>query len=457
MKKLHTDLTQGSVTTRLIRFSMPFLLSNIIQSLYSVADMLIVGWFSGKNGISGVATGGQVTHLIVMLVTGFTVGGTVLVAQYFGAKKHRDVQETIGTLFFLLGVSAVVMTLLFFALAHPILRALQTPAESYSEAYDYLVICLCGNIFIFAYNAVAAILRGLGDSKRPLCFVAIACFINVFLDLLLVGGFKMSAAGAAIATVISQMLSVVLSVAYLRRSDFLFDFRLKSFVPKKDKLGKIFSIGLPSSVQNTIVSFSFMLMTALGNSYGGVAASAAIGIVSKFNGFAIMPAVAMSSSVSAMAGQNLGAGLYDRAKKTMWIAVRISLLVSALVFGLVQLFPEFILRMFSDEGDVIRAGVSYLKLFSFDYLLVSFQFCFNGLIIASGHTTYSLLAGIISAVVIRMPIAYLLCYTFGFGMGGLGAAAPCATLGGITMTAWFVFTGKWKKSKLGIAPAGAWE
>lgn len=450
LRAFENDLTQGSVTKQLIRFSMPFLLSNIIQALYSVADMLIVGWFFGENGISGVSIGSQVTMLVTNLVVGFTVGGTVLIAQYFGAHRMDDVRESIGTLFTLLIGAAVLMTGLFYALAHPILRLLRTPAESYAETYSYLVICLLGTIFIFGYNAVSSILRGLGDSKRPLYFVGIACFANIGLDFLCVAGLKLSAAGAAYATVISQALSLILSVIYLCRNDFVFDFKFKSFLPKLDKVKRIFALGLPSSIQNTISSISFLLMTALANDYGGVNASAAVGIVGKFNGFAILPAVAMSSSVSSMAGQNIGAGLYDRAKQTMWVAIRISLAISAVIFTLVQIFPDAILRIFSDKEAVIADGVQYLRAFSFDYLLVAFFFCFNGLIIGAGHTTFSLINGVICAVALRMPVAYICGYVFDFGLAGIGAASPSATLGAILLCGWYIFTNRWQKGGLRV-------
>ncbi|MGN1452181.1 MAG: MATE family efflux transporter, partial [Eubacteriales bacterium] len=329
MASFQNDLTQGSVTKKLIRFSLPFLLSNLIQALYSVADMLIVGWFRGDTAISGVSLGSQITMLVTNLVVGFTVGGTVLISQYFGAKKHRDVNEAIGTLFSLLIGASVLLTAVFMLLADPLLRLLQTPKEAFGEAHSYLFICLCGTIFIFGYNAVSSILRGLGDSKSPFWFVMIACVANIGLDFLFVGALGRSSDGAALATVIAQAISLVLSIIWLIKRGFSFDFKPKSFIPKMDKVKLIFKLGLPSSIQNTISSISFMLMTALANNYGGVDASTAIGVVGKFNSFAILPAIAMSSSVSSMAGQNIGAGYFDRAKKTMWIAIRISFAISA--------------------------------------------------------------------------------------------------------------------------------
>ena len=451
MANFQTDLTQGSVSKNLIRFSLPFLLSNIIQALYSVADMLIVGWFRGDEAISGVSLGSQVTMLVTNLVIGFTVGGTVLISQYFGAKKHKDVNEAIGTLFTMLIAASVLLTAVFVVLAKPLLNLLRTPPESFDEAHSYLIICLCGTIFIFGYNAVSSILRGLGDSKSPFWFVLIACVSNIGLDFLFVGALGRSADGAALATVIAQGISLVLSIVWLIKKGFSFDFKLKSFIPKGDKLLLIFKLGFPSSIQNTISSISFMLMTALANNYGGVDASTAIGVVGKFNSFAILPALAMSSSVSSMAGQNIGAGYYDRAKKTMWIAIRIAFCISAAIFALVQIFPGFIIRIFTDTPRVIELGIDYMRAFAFDYLFVAFFFCFNGLIIASGHTTFSLINGITCSILLRMPVAWLLGYVCDLGMFGIGAGAPAATVGSILLCGWFIFSGRWKSNRLGIA------
>ncbi len=450
MASFQNDLTQGSVTKKLIRFSLPFLLSNLIQALYSVADMLIVGWFRGDTAISGVSLGSQITMLVTNLVVGFTVGGTVLISQYFGAKKHRDVNEAIGTLFSLLIGASVLLTAVFMLLADPLLTLLKTPKEAFGEAHSYLFICLCGTIFIFGYNAVSSILRGLGDSKSPFWFVMIACVANIGLDFLFVGALGRSSDGAALATVIAQAISLVLSIIWLIKRGFSFDFKPKSFIPKMDKVKLIFKLGLPSSIQNTISSISFMLMTALANNYGGVDASTAIGVVGKFNSFAILPAIAMSSSVSSMAGQNIGAGYFDRAKKTMWIAIRISFAISAVIFVLVQLFPEYIIRIFTDTPGVIELGIDYMRAFAFDYLLVAFFFCFNGLIIASGHTVFSLINGVLCSILLRMPVAWLLGYVFDFGMTGIGAGAPAATLGSIILCGWFIFSGRWKANRLGI-------
>jgi putative MATE family efflux protein len=239
-------------------------------------------------------------------------GGSVLISQYLGAGRKKDVAESIGTLFTVMGILAVFFTVLGLVFDDQLLNLINTPPEAFAEAKAYFRICVWGLVFTFAYNVISAVLRGMGDSRNPLIFVAIAAGVNIVLDIVFVYNLGMSAAGAAIATVIAQALSVAISIMYLVRSRFMFDFRLRSFKIHKDKLRLELSLGLPASVQNSITALSFLTMTALVNGYG-VYASTAVGIVAKLNGFAILPSMAMSSAVAAMAGQNVGAGRFERA------------------------------------------------------------------------------------------------------------------------------------------------
>lgn len=449
MKKasIEKNLTEGNVVKQLILFALPFLLSNMIQSLYNVADMLIVGIYSGTAGISGVNIGGQVTFIMTNIIIGLTTGGTVIIGQYLGSRDRKGMRETISTLLTFLLVAGIGLTIIMLILSDGILRLLQTPAESYQEARNYLDVTLLGTIFIFGYNAFAAILRGLGDSKRPLYFVTIACVTNVFLDLLLVGVYRMAAKGAAIATVISQALSMILCIIYLKRSDFEFDFKLSSFKFYKERFNMIIKIGIPISIQNVIVNFSFLVLTTIANSMG-VSASAAVGIVGKYNGFAILPAIAVSSSVSAMVAQNMGAGETERARKTFHTGLALSFSITFVVFVLTQMFPEKILSLFDSNPETIAAGVEYIRTFSFDYLLVPLTFCLNGLITGSGHTVISSVCGILSSIGFRIPIGIIFGVVMQKGLWGLGLAAPVATFASGIILFIFYISGKWKENKV---------
>ena len=457
MSKLQRDFTTGPIGRGMIAFAMPFLLSNILQALYGAVDMWVVGNFSAADAamrtavLSGVNIGSQITHLVAMMVSGLTVSGTVMVGQYVGARKPKDASETVGTMFTLLFLVGLALTILMIVLSGPLLRLLDTPAEAFPHAQQYLNICLSGTLFIFGYNAISAIQRGLGDSVRPLIFVGVACVINIVLDLWLVKGLGMGAAGAAWATVIAQAVSLGMAAWYLSRSRFIFDFKLSSFKIKKDKMRLMIKLGIPSSVQSIIVNISFLVMTALVNGIGGYVASAAVGVAGKFNSFAILPAVAMSSSVSAFAAQNIGARRHDRAKKALGVGVAMALGISAAVFVLVQLFPGEIIAFFDQNPDTIANGIEYMRTFSFDYLLVPILFCINGLIMGAGHTTFTLLTASLSSLLLRIPVAVVFGSVLGWGLKGVGLAGPAASTAGVVLASWFLFSGRWLKDKTGIS------
>lgn len=446
MANFQKDLTQGSVTKQLFKFAIPFLLSNLLQALYSVADMVIVGQYCGKIGITGVSIGSQINLLVTGAAMGLSVGGTVMIAQYGGQKMFKDQRKTIGTMTTIYVILGVVLTVVMLAVCNPMLDILNTPASSYKQAEDYYNICMAGMIFMFLYNAISGVLRGMGDSKSPLYFVLIAAITNVVLDLILVGKYDMGAAGAAWATIIAQALSVVISLIYLAKKKFFADYKWSDLKISKEKLGPLFKIGLPSSVQSLVVSLSFLTLTALVNSLPNAeVASACQGIGGKVNSFAILPALALSNAISSMAGQNIGAGEYDRAKKTMKTGIAMALIISLVVFALVNIFPEFIIRMFDSEPEVIETGAAYLRWISFDYIFVAFVFCMNGLAIAAGDTVIALINSIASGIIVRVPLAYLLVKAFDMGFTGVAIALGFASVGSIFIGAIYVKSGKWRK------------
>ena len=469
MSKFQHDLTQGSVTKQLLLFSLPFLASNLLQALYNLADMLIVGRFCGPVGASAVGLGGQVTILVINLISGLAVGGTVLIAQYIGAKRQEEVAKTVGTMFTLYGICGAVITVVMLLCSRYILIALNTSPEAFDETLAYLNICMGGTIFVVGYNAVSAVLRGMGDSKHPLLFVAIAAAVNVVLDILLVGPLNMGAAGAAWATISAQASSFIISVVFLRRRDFVFDFHPRSFRIHRDLAGKLIKIGLPASLQGTLVSFSFMVLTGIANvvAVSPLVGSTALSIAGKVNSIAILPSMAMQASVSSMVGQNMGAGKPERAKKTMWVAVGFAFSVSALVFALVNLFPEQIVALFlgSQEqagmtaevlAQCVEQSALYLRMISFDYLLTSVLFCITGLAMGVGQTLFSMCNGIASSLLLRIPAAYIFGSVLGWGLKGVGLAAPAATAGGLVICFIYLLTGAWKRAKV-VHPAAAEE
>ena len=447
MQKFEKNLTEGSVRRQLFAFSLPFLLSNFLQAMYNVTDTLVVSWFAGTHSVSGVANGGQVTLLIINFAVGFTVGGTVLIGQYFGANKREELSKTIGTLLSILCILALILTISVISFSGPILRLIRIPSEAFTEAQRYLVVCTLGTIFIFGYNAVASILRGMGDSKNPLYFVLISGVINIFLDLLFVGVFHWGALGAAAATVISQAVALILAIIYLNKKGFIFEFRLQNFKIDFSKFKLLFRIGFPNSVQSVVIAFSFLLMMILVNDFG-VEASAAMGLVGKFSGFAILPGLAVSSSISSMVAQNLGAGKIERAVQTMHagllFAAPIGLLFSLLAF----FFPGSLMRIFTGDPAVIAKGVEYFYFYGFDYVIACSAFCVNGLLVGSGKTTFTMCNSLFTSLILRIPLAYLFGVALNMGLSGIGLAAPVATSGMAIIGFTYYKTGRWKKQTL---------
>ncbi|MCL2252941.1 MAG: MATE family efflux transporter [Lachnospiraceae bacterium] len=440
--KFQNDLTQGNVTGQLLRFSAPFMLSMLIQQSYSMADLLIVSYFSGEATVAAVNNGGQLAFLVTSIAIGLSSGGTILIGQFFGAKRMEEMQKTASTMLSALLITSILLALIFIPFGSTFLRMLNVPEEGFREAVLYLIICMAGLPFIFLYNAISGILRGMGDSKRPLYFITGACVANIILDLILVAGFGIGAAGVAVATVAAQAGSVAASAIYLRRSGFMFDFKPKSFIIDRDKLKMILRIGIPSSFSQVAVNLSFLIMTGLVNGYG-VYVSAAAGLAGRFNGFAIMPAIAVSNSVSMMCAQNLGANLKDRALQTMKIGIIMSMVIGLPILAVVQLFSFEIMGLLSQSPPVIEAGSVYLRAFSWDYLFVPFVFGFIGLVSGAGHAHIIMINTLITSVLVRVPAALLLSRTFGLELSGVGYAAPVATFAGVIFLLGYILSGRW--------------
>lgn len=452
---LENNLSEGSVLKKLVTFAIPFLISNLVQSFYNVADMLIVGNFCGPNSMSGVNIGGQITFILTNIVIGLCMGATVLIGQYVGAGNREGLKKVTATIITLLLVLALAITVVMLIFKGPVLRLIRTPAESYAESESYLTVTVIGLVFIFGYNALSAILRGMGDSKHPFYFVMIACVTNIALDFLFVAGLGMAAFGAALATVISQGLSMILCIGFMVRNNFQFDFRPSSFRIDREQLRRIIKIGLPTSVQNGVTTISFLFITAIVNMVGGVSASAAVGAVGKFNSFAFMPTMAMSASVSAMAAQNLGANRPDRAVHACKIGIVASVIITWLFFVFVQLFPAQILSLFGNDPQMISDGVTYLRSFSFDFLVVPFIFCINGLLIGGGHTLFTLFNSMLSSVLLRVPVCYIFGVVMEKGLFGIGMGAPTASFGALLVVIAYLLSGKWKVNRIQAAPETA--
>ena len=352
-KSMIRDLTQGSVTRLLLIFSFPLLLSNLLQTVYNMVDMVVIGQFVGKAGLSAVSIGGDVMHLTLFLAMGFANAGQVLLSQYIGAGNHKRVRGTIGTMFTLILGAALVLTVFGVFFLNTFLHLMNTPQECYKETWDYAITCILGMVFMYGYNLVSAILRGMGDSKRPFLFIAVATIVNLILDLVFVALFKLGPFGAALATVIGQAVSFIWAIIYLyrRRESFGFDFRPESFRIDREVLPRLIKLGLPMCLQSAAISISMLFVNSYINSYG-VVAVAVTGVGNRLGAITAVVTNALSTAGSSMVGQNIGAEKYDRVPRIIGVSFAIDmafallLILMLLVFGrqiiaqTAQVFPR---------------------------------------------------------------------------------------------------------------------
>lgn len=450
MTNFTKNLTEGNVGRQLLRFAVPFFVANFLQSLYGVVDMIVVGQFvdtaESSAGTAALNVSSTVMMFVNSVIIGFVVGGTVLIAQCVGAGNVKRLKNIIGSLFTSFTILAVVLSVLLYFFGGSLLTLLGTDAEAYDGALAYLKINALGFIFTVGYNSVSAVLRGMGDSVRPMIFVSIATVVNIGLDLYFVAVLGMGVDGAAYATIIAQGLSFVMAVVYLKRNNFVFDFKLASFRIDSAELRKLLKIGFPNAVQQALVQGSFLAILPLTSSFGTSALSVS-GIMGKINGFALLPSIAMMTAVSSMVGQNYGAGKIDRVKKTVFAGMKVIFPISLVMWLAVFIFPEQILRLFTSTPEVLDIGVNYLRIGCTEYIVCSQMFVINGLIIGTGNTMVTLLNSFISSLFLRLPLAYIFANLFNMGVYGVSLATIIAPFGGLAIALIFLFCGKWKKNK----------
>ncbi len=420
-------LTNGNTFKVLIKFSLPFLLANILQALYGAADLFMVGRFADSAAVSAVAVGGQVMQTITGLIIGLTTGGTVLIGQYFGARQLNKVANAVKTLFLVFALFAVVLTGATMVLAGPLCLLLKVPAAASLATKQYLFYCASGIIFIVGYNVISGILRGLGDSRTPLLFITIACILNIFADLFFVGFWGLGAVGAAFSTVIAQGVSLVIALIYLGCQGYFAKYRqYKPILQLKTALGA-FSVGLPIALQEGLVNISFLIITAIINEMGLIA-SASVGVVEKLIVFSMLPTTAFAASIAAITAQHKGANLMPRAKKCLHLGILLSLFFGCGCFFLAQCQGPWLIRLFSHDPQVVIVATNYLRSYSIDCILVSFVFCMNAFFSGGGHPIFPLVHSFISTFFVRIPLSYVFCHLNHTSMLLIGLAAPAASL-----------------------------
>lgn len=427
MSKKPLVLTEGPIGTTLLRFALPFLLSSLLQALYGAVDLFVVGRFADSAAVSAVAIGSQIMQTITGIILGISMGGTVLIGHKIGEKNDKKAAEAVGNVCLLFGIAALILTPLMLILTNPAVSVMHTPAEAVPAAREYVFICACGIPFIIGYNAVSGIFRGIGDSKTPVYFIALACAVNIVLDFALTGGLSMGASGAAIATVSAQGASFIAAVIYLRKKGFAFPFGRRHLRLKKDSVISILKVGSPLALQDALVNVSFLMITAIINTMG-LTASAAVGIVEKLIIFAMLPPNAFAAAVATMTAQNIGAGKPKRAKKALKSGIGCALIFGISVCIYSQFLPETLTSIFSKSPDVVAQAALYLKSYSIDCILVSFVFCMNSYFSGCDKSIISFIHSMIATFCVRVPLSYMLSKIPGVSLYMLGFAAPAATL-----------------------------
>ncbi len=444
-KTMSKDLTQGSVPKLLLMFAAPLFVSNALQAIYNIVDMIVVGQVIGRTGMSAVATGGNVLSILNFIVMGFAGAGQIIIARSVGQRDFEAVKKTIGTMFTLLLSAAIVMSVLCFFLRDWLLQLVNTPEEAYKYTMDYTLVCMAGLVFIYGYNIVSAIMRGMGDSKRPFMFVAIASVINIILDLLFVAVLGMEVSGAALATVIGQAISFIFAMWYFykHREEFGFDFKLKSFKPSMDLLPKLCSLGIPMAIQSAAITISMTVVAAWVNSFG-VVYSACAGVLSKLNMMVGILSQSLTTAAGSMVGQNLGAKKYKRVPKILLCAMGCTLaIVSVYVLGLI-LFPEGMVSLFTkDEMVLASAAIIILPSVINAFGAVTRTFAF-AIINGSGNSKLNLLVAIIDGMIARISIAYILGWKLGMGPQGFWLGDALAGFMPFVIGFTFYMSKKWK-------------
>lgn len=429
---MERNLTTGSVLKNVIIFSLPYLLSYFLQTLYGMADLFIIGQFEGVASTTAVSIGSQVIHMITVMLVGLAMGTTVSIGQAIGSKDKKRVAEGIGnTVILFMGVALVLMTVLLL-LTKPIVTVMSTPQEAVMETISYLTICFIGIPFITAYNIISAIFRGMGDSKSPMYFITIACAANIVLDYVFIGGLHLGPAGAALGTTCAQAVSVVISLFMIIRQRKELALSRKDFRLSHNIMGQILKIGIPIALQDGFIQVAFMIITIIANQRG-LNDAAAVGIVEKIISFLFLIPSSMLSTVSALGAQNIGAGKRQRANETLRYAVLITVGFGIIVGIFMQFFASLVVALFTDTSDaqgaeVVRLGGQYLRGYVWDCMFAGIHFSFSGYFCACGKSELSFLHNIIAITLVRIPGVYLASTLFPDTLFPMGLATAAGSL-----------------------------
>ncbi len=421
------NLTQGPIHSSISAFALPYMIAYFLQVLYGLADLFVVGRYCGVTATTAVANGAQVMYMFTVIIIALSMGATVNIARALGAGNAERQGRFIGNTFSLFAIISVVCAAILFALRYSIVTAIDTPAEAVSETIDYLTITFAGVPFIVMYNVISSVFRGLGDTRRPMYFVAIACAVNIILDFLFIGALDMGPRGAALGTTLSQVLSVSVAAAYMWLKRRQIGVRRANFALERRSVGQIVKVGVPVALQDGFIQLSFMIIMVIANGRG-VTDAAAVGIVEKFIGVLFIVPSAMLATTSAMVAQCLGAGDEVRARATLRTTTVIAVGFGSVIASVLQFCPEVAVGIFTDDAAVLAAGSGYLRGYVWDCVLAGVHFCFSGYFTASGRSYLSFVHNFVAIVVARVPLAYWASASFPDTLFPMGLATCVGSL-----------------------------
>ncbi len=423
---MERNLTSGSVLSNILYFSLPYLLSYFLQTLYGMADLFIIGQFDGVAGTTAVSIGSQIMHMLTVMIVGLAMGATVNIGHAVGAGDRKKASLVIGNTATLFMAVSIPLTVLLICLVKPVVMVMSTPAEAVSGTAAYLTICFAGIPFITAYNVISSIFRGLGDSKSPMYFIAVACAANIILDLVFMGVMDMGPAGAALGTTLSQTISVAVALTAIVKRRLISTSR-SDFRPCREHVRRILNIGVPVALQDGFIQIAFIVITIIANQRG-LNDAAAVGIVEKIIGFIFLVPSSMLSTVSAVCAQNIGAGKYERAAKTLRYAIFIAAGFGLVVSVLIQFIAEPVVGLFSSDAAVITMGGQYFRGYIADCMFAGIHFCFSGYFCAYGKSGISFLHNFLSVLLARVPGAYFASKMFADTLLPMGLAAVAGSI-----------------------------
>lgn len=424
---MERNLTSGSVLKNIIYFSLPYMLSYFLQTLYGMADLFIIGQFDGVAGTTAVSNGSQVMYMLTVIIVGLAMGTTVNIGKAVGRRDREDISRIIGNTATLFMTISVVLMVVLILLVRLIVSVIGTPSQAVEGSVNYLTVCFIGIPFITAYNIISSIFRGMGDSKSPMYFIATACFANIVLDYLFMGVLKLGPTGAALGTTLSQTLSVLISLIYIRKKNTGIELEKSDLKPDKETIGKILKTGIPVSLQDGFIKVAFIIITVIAN-HRGINDAAAVGIVEKVIGVLFIVPSSMLATVSALSAQNIGAKKYDRAEKTLRYAIILTVSYGIVVATITQFISKLIISLFSPDSTVILLGSEYLTGYSWDCIFAGIHFCFTGYFCAYGKSYIGFVHNIISILFIRIPGSYLASAMFSDTLLPMGFAASAGSV-----------------------------